>query len=201
MTADNGGAPCVYNGLLSLAICKPEIRKKARAGDIIIGIGSKKQYGERLMYMAIVTQRLELAEFYEGRYSKRPDCIYEKDLLGAPILRKNAKYHTKSDQREHDVGMDFGRAFVLLSSDFRYFGKAGTDDYKREFPQIKGLVEGFGRGHRVNFSPALWEELVQLKVRLWKEFPSKMKIGEASESDCSRLCNEDAGSSEVGIVK
>jgi hypothetical protein len=30
LTADNGGAPCVRYGLLSLAICKPMIRKTAR---------------------------------------------------------------------------------------------------------------------------------------------------------------------------
>ena len=29
MTADTGGAPCVYQGILSLAICKPKIRRKA----------------------------------------------------------------------------------------------------------------------------------------------------------------------------
>ncbi|HPY31129.1 MAG TPA: hypothetical protein PLT00_12660 [Verrucomicrobiota bacterium] len=39
MTADNGGAPCLMNDLLSLAICKPKIRHKAKVGDWIIGLG------------------------------------------------------------------------------------------------------------------------------------------------------------------
>jgi Nucleotide modification associated domain 2 len=38
MTDDNGGAPCVQDGFLTLAICKPEIRKIAKEDDIIIGI-------------------------------------------------------------------------------------------------------------------------------------------------------------------
>jgi hypothetical protein len=29
LVVDDGGAPCVQNGLLSLAICKPQIRKTA----------------------------------------------------------------------------------------------------------------------------------------------------------------------------
>ncbi len=39
MTADNGGAPCVHRRLLSLAICKPKIRKAANRGDLIFGFG------------------------------------------------------------------------------------------------------------------------------------------------------------------
>jgi hypothetical protein len=41
MVADNGGAPCVSNGLLSLAICKPMIRKMAESGSLIFGFGGK----------------------------------------------------------------------------------------------------------------------------------------------------------------
>ncbi len=32
---DNGTAPCPQNGLLTLATCKPAIRKTASAGDLI----------------------------------------------------------------------------------------------------------------------------------------------------------------------
>ena len=41
MVADNGGAPCVAAGLLSLAICKPMIRKSAAKGSLIFGFGGK----------------------------------------------------------------------------------------------------------------------------------------------------------------
>ena len=34
IVADIGGAPCVKNNLLSLAICKPKIRKTAGKGSI-----------------------------------------------------------------------------------------------------------------------------------------------------------------------
>jgi hypothetical protein len=40
LTEDNGGAPCVTSDLLSLAICKPMIRKTAKEGDLIFGFGA-----------------------------------------------------------------------------------------------------------------------------------------------------------------
>jgi len=40
MTVDSGGAPCVSNGVLSLAICKPAIRSSATRGNIILGLAN-----------------------------------------------------------------------------------------------------------------------------------------------------------------
>ena len=58
IVADNGGAPCVRNNLLSLAICKPKIRRTAGKGSFIFGFGGK-EYKERLIYIARVTAKLE----------------------------------------------------------------------------------------------------------------------------------------------
>jgi len=41
LTTDNGGAPAVYRGRLSLAICKPRIRGKAEIGDWLVGVAGK----------------------------------------------------------------------------------------------------------------------------------------------------------------
>jgi hypothetical protein len=51
---DDGGAPCVADGLLSLAICKPRTRSTANVDDWIFGFGSKSS-GEPLIYVAEVT--------------------------------------------------------------------------------------------------------------------------------------------------
>ena len=40
LTVDNGGAPCVVSGRLSLAICKPIIRKVALEGSWIFGFAA-----------------------------------------------------------------------------------------------------------------------------------------------------------------
>jgi hypothetical protein len=58
LTADNGGAPCVEDGLLSLAICKPAIRSTARCGDVIFGFAANSLHPDnRLIYIARVTEK------------------------------------------------------------------------------------------------------------------------------------------------
>src|SRR6266699_4199623 len=119
MVADNGGAPCVVRNLLSLAICKPKIRKSAEKGSLIFGFGGKG-YDERLIYIARVTDKLEGQAYYQRKeYARRPDCIYR--VVGDRAVRKEtARYHFQSDERKKDVGFHFENGFVLLSKDFRY---------------------------------------------------------------------------------
>src|SRR5881396_3115763 len=76
MVADNGGAPCVSGNLLSLAICKPKIRRTAEKESLVFGFGGKR-YTERLIYIARVTVKLEGDAYYRQRaYARRLDCMY-----------------------------------------------------------------------------------------------------------------------------
>jgi hypothetical protein len=55
LTVDNGGAPCVQDGLLSLAICKPMIRSTARINDWLFGFAGKSLHpDQRLIFIARV---------------------------------------------------------------------------------------------------------------------------------------------------
>lgn len=194
VVADSGGAPCVWEGALSLALCKPKIRRAAREGDIVFGFGGK-DYGERLIYIAEVTGKPPVGEYYrEPCFAKRPDCIYE-DKDGSPARKRSARYHFLTDERQKDVGMKFENAFVLLSENFRYFGKNGTDSYKQEFPSVKILIEGLKRGHRVNYSCQLRSELMALKDRLWSQY-DKMILGPPTDPDRTRVCNRETPSAE-----
>src|SRR5262249_55834447 len=97
MVADNGGAPCVFRNLLSLAICKPKIRKSAKKGSLIFGFGGKG-YKERLIYIARVTDKLEGRAYYQRqKYAGRPDCIY-RVVDGRAERKGSARYHAKSDE-------------------------------------------------------------------------------------------------------
>lgn len=201
MVADNGGAPCVSNGLLSLAICKPMIRKMAEVGSLIFGFGGKK-YERRLIYIASVTDKLPRepdklrGEYYiQPNYSKRHDCIYE-NVNGLAQIRSDASYHSSGDQLQHDVGSHFDRADVLLSEDFRYLGKQGNADYKDNFQKISELINGLKRGHRVNLPPEVHAELMELKTQIWKNYPHNFK-GEPSDSDLTKICNKQTGSCEI----
>lgn len=113
MTVDDGGAPCVRDDVLTLAICKPAIRRKAKRGDIILAFAANDVRGwrprgsyreNRLIYIAQVTTNIPSGMYYSTKqYEERPDCIYEwqGDTLRH---RKGAKFHgTAADQRR-DVG-------------------------------------------------------------------------------------------------
>jgi hypothetical protein len=187
IVVDNGGAPCVRNNLLSLAICKPKIRKTAEMGSVIFGFGGK-EYEERLIYIARVTGKLEGDAYYRRRrYARRPDCIYRVEN-GRPVLKRSGKYHFNSDHRKKDVGFHFERAFVLLSDDFRYLGQKGTEDYKKRYAKIKRLIEDLTRGHRRHHSAKLHKELLALKAEIWRKYRRK-KVGPPTETDRTRPCN------------
>jgi hypothetical protein len=190
LTCDNGGAPCVHRGRLSLAICKPEIRRRAQLGDLIVGIGGR-DLGGRLIYLAVVTGKLEGGGYYDSpEYAGRPDRIYRRGADGTAELVPKPRFHNdlKSPQLAHDVGADFQRAYVLLSDDFRYFGGKGTTEFRITHPAVGALADSMRRGHRVNFSPEVSTQLLALKEHLWARFPQK-KSGQPTQADCALLCN------------
>jgi hypothetical protein len=192
MVADNGGAPCVWRGLLSLAICKPKIRGSAEKGDLIFGFGGK-DYSERLIYIARVTNKPATGEYYRNtKYSRRPDCIY-KNVSGRAVRKRSARYHNETDERRRDVGMHFQKAKIVLSDNFRYFGKAGKDQYKHDYSYIKKLIESLKQGHRVNHSRKLREEFLSLQRQIWTRH-RRMKLGTPTDSDRSKLCNSETAS-------
>src|SRR5947209_15138293 len=101
LITDNGGAPCVWRNVLSLAICKPMIRRVADNGALVFGFGGKK-FSERLIYVAEVSTQLAPGEYYRAReYANRPDCIYT-DVEGQPQRKSGARFHAGSDERWRD---------------------------------------------------------------------------------------------------
>ncbi|MFM8479413.1 MAG: hypothetical protein ACKOEO_26795 [Planctomycetaceae bacterium] len=62
IVVDNGGAPCVHDRLLSLAICKPAIRRTAQAGDLIFAFGTTiRQMFALAMSVNILSTRMRLS--------------------------------------------------------------------------------------------------------------------------------------------
>lgn len=171
LTSDTGAAPCVCDGLLSLAICKPRIRASARVGDLLFGFAANSLHADnRLIYMARVTEALPDGAYYvEDRFRARPDCIYQRQGR-AFVRRGDARYHLRPHDLEHDLGPApaYPLARVLVSSDFRYFGAGGTAGYKLVAPRLKKTIESLTQGHRVNHGAELRDEL----LRLWEQRPA-----------------------------
>lgn len=194
MVADDGAAPCVAHGLLSLAICKPMIRTTAQKGDVIFGFAANslnRDRRNRLIYAAKVTKALPNGEYYKtSHYSGRNDRIY-RFQSGRFTLRGNARYHLKKGDLSRDLGgarRQYPRARVLLSDDFRYFGERATDEYRAKFREVGRAIERLARGHRVHHSAALYRKLHEMKDWLWQSTHKKVS-GRPTEKPSSGVCH------------
>lgn len=143
MTHDSGFAPNPFHGYLTLATCKPVIRRTRVRGNWVAGFASKalvhqaRSRGVQLPYMGLVylMQVTEdpqpLAAYFEDpRFAlKKPtldtrsprlrcgDNIYSDDGKGGYRWWPNE--HHKQSSLLHDTG---GRN-ALISSNFWYFGR------------------------------------------------------------------------------
>ena len=169
LTSDRGGAPCAiepYPGersLLTLAICKPAIRRTAQPGDRIIGITSHalaQTDGYPLgavLYAAIVAEGVEAREYFApaSPFTERPDCIYEfHQQLGRAAHRGLSALHEDERHQLRDLGRYpfYKNGRVLICEDFRYFGLAAVPLPAR-LSLLTTAAETLGQGHRVFVDP------------------------------------------------
>lgn len=147
---DAGTAPRPFDGLLSLAICKPRIRTAAKPGDWVIGFRSRSP-GE-VIYAMQVTERLSLDEYWlDRRFRNRrpgksafPDNIYRPDRFGGLVQEPNHVHDA------HATAQDFSGLHVLLSERFWYFGENSVPIPN----ELLGLVHS-GIGHAVRKAQAV----------------------------------------------
>jgi len=135
---DDGAAPNPFNGLCTLAICKPGIRAAAKSGDWIAGIGSSnaahgRDLSHRLVYAMRVKESIPLAEYHRRAQSEWPDripkinskslpdrlgdCIYYEDHEGKLLQRKGSVHN------QGNYARDVSGKNVLISDHFYYFGR------------------------------------------------------------------------------
>lgn len=162
LTYDGGGAPCIENGLLSLAICKPAIRRMAQKGDWIFAFAGERlikilnlrKGTPLLIYAAQVTDVEENGRYYKRRrYRSRTDCIYEPKRGGGLRHRKDPKHaglHDKPGDLVHDVGDGGKRARVLLSERYVHLGKRPLKLTGANASGLRSLLKNLGQGHRVH---------------------------------------------------
>jgi hypothetical protein len=171
LRTDNGGAPAVHRGRLSLAICKPRIRAAAEVGDWIVGVAGKSLHPDSgLLYIAKIDEILEDGEYYRDfRFARRPDTVYE--WKGSRLkLRANARFHDSEDAfRDIGPGPTYSKARVLLSSKFRYYGRATSDWYAAVSPLAHQMGRARGIGHKVDLSEVeykAWMKVIRAALRV-----------------------------------
>ena len=140
MTHDTGFAPNPFHGVLTLANCKPLMRKTKKIDDWIAGFTSKALNGdkvgkERLVYLMKVTDKITYEKYWNDSIykSKKPDLSSYKtiDKAGDNIykpIKKNPKFNIDFEQiknmnhNEKDKDLDLKGENVLISNCFYYFG-------------------------------------------------------------------------------
>lgn len=194
VVVDDGGAPCVCKGRLTLAICKPRIRESANRSDLIFGFAANSlSRDNRLIYVARVT-KLELdGAYYDNPvYSERPDRIYVRGDDRRFGIRSSALYHAHGALLERDIGRfpDYARARVIVSDDFRYFGSGARRPAIEldSYPQIRRMLQALGQGHRVKHPPAVESELQALMTAA-RSLPSREPVGPRGRSAALRRCS------------
>lgn len=158
VTHDSGFAPNPFHGFLTLACCKPLIRRTAQVGDWVVGLSLG---AERIVFAMRVSERLTFEQYWaDPRFAaKKPDVkakqvmlrrgdnIYrpgdDGTLVQIPSAHANPDGTDNPKTRRHDLS---GR-FVLVADDFVYFGGHGPATP----PELAFL--GVGRGHRCQFTP------------------------------------------------
>lgn len=162
---DTGFAPNPHHGYSTLACCKPEIRKSAKVGDLIIGAGSaSKGRRGRVVYVMQVSETMGFQEYWDDpRFeAKRPrmdagpieavgDKIYHwNELTGEWI--QNPSQHSNDDCSPcgSNMSKDLRVNRVLIGEVFTYWG--GDGPLAPHFPQAPLY---FGRAHKHNYPPDL----------------------------------------------
>lgn len=135
LSRDYGFAPNPFHGICTLATCKPQIRKGAQVGDIVIGCGSKelKMLGKIIFAMRISEKMtfqqywddprfaVKKANFLSSNAAAYGDNIYH---IGDDGWIQEDSHHSydggvvNPDNLKRDVGSDN----VLVGMDFIYWG-------------------------------------------------------------------------------
>ncbi len=136
LTRDYGFAPNPFNGICTLATCKPNIRDAANVGDWVMGTSSIR-HGKRshLIYAMKVNDKISFNEYWHNpKYmTKKPvmngslkkmygDNIYYND--GHKWIQADS-HHSLEDgsPNQHNVKKDTSVNAVLISYEFYYFGQ------------------------------------------------------------------------------
>lgn len=146
MTHDTGFAPNPFGHTLTLATCKPKIRRYRFPGQWIAGFTSRALTGdqagrERLVYLMQIGEKLPLSDYFKdprfqdkipATQSNDPVCqvgdnIYRPLVPGAiePSHFEQLKnpYHWDTcGQSDSHLAQDIGGQYVLIADTFYYFG-------------------------------------------------------------------------------
>lgn len=168
---DMGFAPNPFHGVCTLAACKPRIRKYAKLGEYIIGVGTKKRnlHG-KLVYIMKVASIIGFDDYWADKRYLRKRAVVNGSLVqryGDNIYHRNPKtnawiqehsFHSKAggipdpDNLEVDTGTTDR---VLIADWFIYWGGDGP-----QIPNGFAMFVHEGVGHHCIEDETLIQDFV-----------------------------------------
>ena len=190
---DYGFAPNPFYGFCTLACCKSQIRKQAKKGDWIIGLGSKglRCRGDIIFAMEVTEDPLTFNEYYgDKRFSlKKPITKGSlKTMHGDNVYYKNSKEkwiqddchhnHENKEIRYKNIEMDTKVDRVLISEHFFYFGNNYLSGTSQIFKNIKTKTKKLGRGIQWKELRKEGKELINFFKKYKKKYRKNFIYGE-----------------------
>jgi hypothetical protein len=133
---DHGFAPNPFYGVCSLATCKPQIRRKVKVGDWIMGTGSAERKRQaHVIFLMCVSEIISFDAYWSDSrfFCKRPvmngslkqrfgDNIYHRAADGT-WHQADSRHSQEGSANDVNLKTDTGTTDrVLIGSDFIYWG-------------------------------------------------------------------------------
>lgn len=143
ITRDFGFAPNPFHGFCTLATCKPRIRKAAKVGDWVMGVGGSTlgTVKGKCIFLMKISEKIEFQNYWnDHRFSlKKPlrngsrvqmlgDNIYHKNRDGSWIQEDS--HHSNPDGSPNPINVKRDTSSndrVLISNCFYYFGSQAIE--------------------------------------------------------------------------
>ena len=151
LTNDTGFAPCVDNGLLTLACCKGGTKTVKRGLRYFIGRFFEENlqkdveayisgiYKNKLLYIAKIDKVITMNEYFgKSEYKDRTDQIYRID---GEILKRDKRKLKGIHDDEHSNKCDINGKYVVISKEFIFLGNKAIDldeSILRFYPKTRG---------------------------------------------------------------
>lgn len=141
LETDCGMAPCIDDGMISLATCKPGIRKHAQQGDWVAGFWPGSDHRGLLVWAGRVGATMSTGD-YQRSHPNRQDAAYEERTDGGyePLKRG---YHCGQEAMDRDTD----HPVLLFDRAASWYWGARPRDLPPELRHLRAA----GRQYRVNF--------------------------------------------------
>ena len=147
---DRGSAPNYYKPAVTLAVCKPSIRRNAKVGDLVVAFSGRKITNKchSVQWAGVVSEVMTMGEYWKDKRfdSKKPGNTCKPDNFYALVSGDYRQIKNTTHGEKH-VKRDVGGRNTLVFAQAWHFNPT-KDDLPESFDLR--MQPGARRGHRVS---------------------------------------------------